>query len=42
MHIDSGNVDALPGFTDIWNKLLDVHYLEILTKTEKGLENPMG
>ena len=31
MHIDTGNVDALPGYNDIWNKLLNVNYLEILT-----------
>ena len=31
MHLEIGNMDNLPGYNDIWDKLLNVNYLEILT-----------
>ena len=31
MHIDENNVDVLPTYDDIWSKILDPRYLEVLT-----------
>ena len=31
MHIDLNNVDVLPTYDDIWAKVLDPRYLEVLT-----------
>lgn len=36
MHIDEDNVDAMPSFGDIWTKILDQNYLEVLTNQQPG------
>ena len=35
-HIDSSNIDALPTYGDIWYKILDNSYLELLMNEQTG------
>ena len=39
-HIDSSNIDALPTYGDIWYKILDNSYLELLMNEQTG-QNPI-
>ena len=39
-HVDSSNIDALPTFGDIWYKILDNSYLELLMNEQTG-QNPI-
>lgn len=36
IHIDSSNVDTLPNFGDIWARILDDTYLDLLTHQQVG------
>ena len=38
MYLDESNLDAMPSFADIWHKILDDNYLNILTDQEGGQE----
>lgn len=36
LHLDDKNVDALPSFSDIWQKILEPNYLNLLTDQQVG------
>jgi hypothetical protein len=37
-HVDSSNVDVMPSYADIWNKILEENYLLLLTDPSSNKE----
>ena len=39
IHIDESNVDAMPSYADIWTKILEDNYLQLLTDEAPNKDN---